>query len=597
MWLINTWSRQLEEFNGSQIPPYAILSHTWGDDEVSFQDMRNPTYSTWSDTTSKAGFVKILSTCELANQGRIPYAWIDTCCIDKSSSAELTEAINSMFKWYQRAAICYAWLSDLEIYADFDSDIDGSRNFDKCRWFTRGWTLQELIAPKEVEFYDRDWNSVGRKSGLIDQLHAVTAIAVDVLRGDEGALAHTCVAEKMSWAAGRETTRVEDATYCLMGIFGINMPLFYGEEDKAFQRLHKEILRESDDVTIFAWERALHRPPPHQSFRDGERILGGVLAESADDFAVHRHRTKIYPPPIKRPTLQVMKNCIKVYTELIWEEVPETGGRRYHVLCGYRGQESQEKVAIRLVKVAGGSFVRENLDQCVSSHNFHTDRLHRREFSMLVNVSSYPIRLFTQGSWDLVRIRFRCPKNMKVAEAWPWSKWHDEGHEFVAYPTRLCGSILFHVYHAVQPTDHPLSPEAGRRTDIVFTFDPHTVHPVTQGIKGALLERYGGFQSKVDHIKSVLNTEEPDCFGFDELLTQIGLPTSNKIVLNLGRPNRSAVLKFTSRRLTDPQDNATGWEVVFKIDEYETASVRPVKYQKWRADVWNSEGRTKGRTI
>ncbi|KAK1701026.1 hypothetical protein BDP55DRAFT_640206 [Colletotrichum godetiae] len=150
MWLIDMWSRQLEDFTGSHIPSYAILYHTWGDDEVSSQDMGNPTYSTWSDTTSKAGFVKILSTCELANQEWIPDAWIDTCCTDKSSSAELTEAINSMFKRYRRAAICYAWLSDLDIYADFDSDIDGSRIFDKCRWFTRGWTLQELIARPPV---------------------------------------------------------------------------------------------------------------------------------------------------------------------------------------------------------------------------------------------------------------------------------------------------------------------------------------------------------------------------------------------------------------------------------------------------------------
>ncbi|KXH46483.1 hypothetical protein CSAL01_03044 [Colletotrichum salicis] len=288
----------------------------------------------------------------------------------------------------------------------------------------------------------------------------------------------------MSWAAGRETTRIEDATYCLMGIFGINMPLFYGEEDKAFQRLQKEILRESDDVTIFAWERALHRPPPHRSFRDGERILGGVLAQSADDFAVHRHQTKIYLPPIKRPTLQVMESCIKVYTEL--------SGRKYL---------RPAAAAITCFVAIVARKTRKTRKKLLSV----SSKLQAPPpgISMLVNVSSYPIRLFTQGSWDLVRMRFRCPKNMKVAEAWPWSKWHNEGQEFVAYPTHLCGSILFHVYHAVQPTDHPVNPEAGHRTDIVCTFDPHTVHPITQGIKGALLERYGEFQSKVDHIKSV----------------------------------------------------------------------------------------------
>ncbi|EXF75329.1 HET domain-containing protein [Colletotrichum fioriniae PJ7] len=581
MWLINTWSHELEEFTGRYIPPYAILSHTWGDGEVSFQEMKAPTSSSWVQTTSKAGFNKILITCGLAHRQGIPYAWVDTCCIDKSSSAELTEAINSMFKWYQRAVICYAWLSDLDPSADVEGDIDNSGDLGQCRWFTRGWTLQELIAPKEVEFYDRGWNLVGCKTGLVHQLHAVTAVAIDVLRGDKGALSHTCVAEKMSWAAGRETTRVEDAAYCLMGIFGINMPLFYGEEERAFQRLQNEILRETDDVTILAWERALQGSLPHQSFRVGERILGGVLAESADDFAVHRHQRKIYPPPIKRPTLQVMKNCIKIHTELVWEEVPGTGGRRYYVHCGSRGEE---RIAICLVKVVGGSFVRKNLEQCASKSKFNTDTLRRRELSLLVNVSSYPIRLFSHGAWDLVKMKFRCPRNMKVAEVWPWSKWHDEALEFVAYPTRLCGSILFHIYHTAQSINQQVNPSAIQRTDIVFIFDPHAVHLISQEMKGTLLERYGEFQTKIDYVNSFLNSEEPDGFGLDELLTQIGLPTTNRITFDLGRSGRSAVLSFTSKKLDVSAESSAAWEVLFKMDECETTSVQPVQYKRWQAD-------------
>ncbi|KAK1533393.1 hypothetical protein CPAR01_10101 [Colletotrichum paranaense] len=582
MWLINTSSHNLEEFIGRDIPPYAILSHTWGKDEVTFQDMKDPRFLVREQTIRKAGFVKIAKACGLAQQQELQYAWVDTCCIDKSSSAELTEAINSMFKWYQRAAICYAWLSDLDPSADIDSDFDGSGDLGQCRWFTRGWTLQELIAPKEVEFYDRDWNLVGCKSGLVDQLHAITAIAKDVLGNRHRALLHTCVAEKMSWAAGRETTRVEDAAYCLMGIFGINMPLFYGEEEKAFQRLQNEILRESDDVTIFAWERARHRPPPDQCFFDNGRNFGGVLAESADDFAVHRHQRKIYPPPIRRPTLELTKNCIKIYTELVWEEAPEVSGRRYYIHCGSRGEKH---VAIRLVKVVGGSFIREALDQCASTCIFHIDAQRRREFSLLVNTSSYPIRLLSHGGWDLVKMKFRCPKNMKVAEAWPWPKWHDEELEFVAYPTRLCGSILFHVYHAVPSTNHKAIPREDYRTDIVFIFNPHEIHSDIQEVKGTLLERYGEFQAKVDHIHSFLNSEEPDNLGFNELLTQIGLPTSNKVAFDLGTSKRSAVLSFTSKKLTVPVIGSTSpaWEITFEMNETKRFS-GSVKHKKWQAD-------------
>jgi hypothetical protein len=122
MRLINTSTYQLEEFFGSQIPKYAILSHTWEDEEVSFKDISDGTHA------HKKGFVKIAKTCELAASEGLAYAWVDTCCIDKSSSAELTEAINSMFRWYERAEVCYAFLSDLPVHSDLDKIMPS------CRW-------------------------------------------------------------------------------------------------------------------------------------------------------------------------------------------------------------------------------------------------------------------------------------------------------------------------------------------------------------------------------------------------------------------------------------------------------------------------------
>jgi hypothetical protein len=143
MRLINTSTGRFEEFIGRNIPKYAILSHTWEEEEVSFKDTSDPSCK------SKKGYSKIAMTCRLAAEAGLGYAWVDTCCIDKSSSAELTEAINSMFQWYGRAAICYVYFSDMVPSASLETGLQG------CRWFTRGWTLQELIAPKKIDFFDQ----------------------------------------------------------------------------------------------------------------------------------------------------------------------------------------------------------------------------------------------------------------------------------------------------------------------------------------------------------------------------------------------------------------------------------------------------------
>jgi hypothetical protein len=172
----------------------------------------------------------------------------DTVCIDKSSSAELSEAINSMFEWYRGAQVCYAYL------ADVSSDCKGYFNINaavrRSRWFTRGWTLQELLAPASVIFFNESWIAIGTKSSFSDLISSVTGI-----RGSDMVnFRNANVAVKMSWASNRETTRTEDIAYCLLGLFGVNMPLLYGEGSNAFLRLQLEILKISDDETIFAWE-------------------------------------------------------------------------------------------------------------------------------------------------------------------------------------------------------------------------------------------------------------------------------------------------------------------------------------------------------
>jgi hypothetical protein len=269
MRLLNTSTLVVEEFF-SNPPEYVILSHTWEQEEVTLQDMISGCAS------GKKAYAKITGCCKQALNDGFGYCWIDTCCIDKTSSAELSEAINSMYKWYEGSCICYVYLSDV----DKDSEKGVLRSsFDLSRWFTRGWTLQELIAPAVVVFYDGKWRELGTKLSLQSVIANITGIDITVL---EGQPPRSCnVATRMSWASYRKTTRVEDASYCLLGLFGVSMPLLYGEGHKAFGRLQEEILKIEEDYTLFTWSGA----GPLNSMWKGDLSDGGLLAQRPSSFA------------------------------------------------------------------------------------------------------------------------------------------------------------------------------------------------------------------------------------------------------------------------------------------------------------------------
>jgi hypothetical protein len=286
MWLLDTSTLELNEFIGGNIPPYTILSHTWGsaEEEISFRDLRKDRGAAqW-----RAGYNKVKNCCSKAAQDGYQYAWIDTCCIDKRSSAELSEAINSMFKWYQNAQVCYVYLVDVPSFgSDLSSEVNDDK-FSKSRWFTREWTLQELIAPRCIQFFRQDWTLIGTKGlhtesaqdalenspsndPFLLKLAKITGIREEVLQ-DPLAIRRTSVAQRMFWAAQRQTTREEDIAYALMGLFGVHMPILYGEGQKnAFKRLQLEIIKSSPDQSIFAWR--------------ANRESSGLLAESPLDFA------------------------------------------------------------------------------------------------------------------------------------------------------------------------------------------------------------------------------------------------------------------------------------------------------------------------
>ncbi|KAK1759948.1 heterokaryon incompatibility protein-domain-containing protein [Echria macrotheca] len=250
MRLLNAHSGLMSDFvSDDAIPDYAILSHTWAsDEEVSFRQWEN---RTTSDISHRSGFVKIKNFCTLAASHGFQWVWVDTCCIDKTSSAELTEAINAMFRWYQNATTCYVYLADIQTHS-------ARENLSSSRWFTRGWTLQELIAPKDVRFYSATWDFIDTKANLCDLISSVTNIDTHILTGGE--IETVSVARRMSWASGRKTSRVEDIAYCLLGIFDINLPLIYGEGRKAFQRLQEAIMLKTPDQSLFAWGKPVTEP-------------------------------------------------------------------------------------------------------------------------------------------------------------------------------------------------------------------------------------------------------------------------------------------------------------------------------------------------
>jgi hypothetical protein len=233
----------LRWFPKDKVPPYAILSHTWGgeDDEVTFKDLVNGT------AENKRGFQKLRFCGSQAKDDDLQYFWVDTCCINKSDTTELTTAINSMFRWYQYAARCYVYLSDVSVRSQDGQfvHVEWESAFCNSRWFTRGWTLQELLAPKVVDFYSRDRIRLGDKHSLGQQIVGTTGIAIDALRGRP--LSQFSIEERFSWTEKRQTTMEEDQAYCLLGIFGVFLPLIYGEGlSNAIRRLRKEIKESMD---------------------------------------------------------------------------------------------------------------------------------------------------------------------------------------------------------------------------------------------------------------------------------------------------------------------------------------------------------------
>ena len=259
MRLLHTTTLTFKDFSEAEVEPYAILSHCWshgrGLEEPTYQQVLAGSYR-----DDSPGWWKVTECCQIARSRGLHWAWIDTVCINKLSSAELSETINRMYSWYERSVECYVFLEDVSVVRrEVNHRLShlAPDGFGLSRWFTRGWTLQELLAPPTVRFYDKSGHLIGTRSEMATSISYATGIDPFYLRKFKP-IEHASVAQRMTWASRRKTTRPEDTAYALLGIFRVNMPLLYGEGDKAFLRLQLAIIEQSDDGSIFAW--SINRP-------------------------------------------------------------------------------------------------------------------------------------------------------------------------------------------------------------------------------------------------------------------------------------------------------------------------------------------------
>ncbi|KAI9667896.1 MAG: hypothetical protein M1821_000716 [Bathelium mastoideum] len=383
MRLLNIRKREFEDKEGSDLDTAlqkcAIISHRWGDNETNFQNLQeilqlqespNSTESIFDDPESykfskeEEGLFKIAVACKKASeygfrgedgrgtrqtQAMLEYIWMDTCCIDKTNSDEEDRAINSMFRWYRDAKVCFAYLSDVSQeeseYQDEQKDLKGKRIqrrincFKESDWFSRGWTLQELLAPRVLYFFDHKWRFIDAKKTRSADIQSRTKIEAKYINGD---FSDACTAVKMSWLSSRETTLKEDMAYCMVGIFGVYMHVQKAEGEHAFLRLQEELIKQkAADESLFAWRNELVTScgllaPWPTCFKKSERLTihSRRLEASGEELTVMTGPIDGFPEAAlqclgQRPgQWKYLKELAKKMTGgLIWQEKKENFAR------------------------------------------------------------------------------------------------------------------------------------------------------------------------------------------------------------------------------------------------------------------------------
>ncbi|KAK2767968.1 het domain-containing protein [Colletotrichum kahawae] len=483
------------------------------------------------------GFRKIRETCRLAARDGIKYAWVDTCCIDKSNSAELSEAINSMYSWYQRAKVCFAYLSDLclsssapksTLAPDLISLLRG------CRWFSRGWTLQELIAPASVLFYEKNWGLVGNKKDWDAMLSDVTGISPDTMAYYDPA--SYSIAERMSWAATRETTREEDKAYSLLGIFDVNMPMLYGEGAKAFRRLQEEIIRTGYDVSIFAWTKPIRRSPPW----DIGVTPHGAFADAPGDF--HSIPARL----IRRQwnEVGVTNAAVKLNLELYLVQMPETDGLTYVLpVCRGSSQSAGNQYAsalgVGLEKIGSGRFVRKYVEKLVKipddGEAGMVRQIRRANVYILIN-PSYNIQ--SDSIFERLQPDYKFSQGCRVVKAWPSGDWNDAESSFMTVIQEPnCGSFLLEVQSPRLTDDGPAKQRLTGEFMFLFSSLPNSDDTSTTKLNPDLVYTIVGYrehQMMLDIINMRMEAGDMDAKEMRLTLRNFAIPRQQTAAVPVG---------------------------------------------------------------
>ena len=396
---------------GKDIPPYAILSHTWSPDpehEVLLSDVQHGTCA------RKPAYAKLEKAMERAKLDGYGWLWIDTCCIDKTSSVELSEAINSMYSYYKESQKCYALLSDV------NSEKPGEE-FKKSRWWKRGWTLQEMLAPRKLEFFTSEWRSMGYKDSLHETITEITGIEHYYLTRSFP-VEHASIAKRMSWAAPRETTREEDKTYCLLGLFDVNMPLLYGEgATRAFVRLQEEIMRGNEDQSLFAWIKRSNGNETHS--------YHGLLADSPKDFERTGHTIPYTDVGDYNPSTMTARGL-----KLTLPLTPKKDGTvvaALHCPVPGRGYNNWLAVYLERLRIGTGQYARVDCDKLASVSELGKPQevYVRQHFPSFTVQTIYPYHFFQLRSFvcasdykelaEYKIVGFRCADGMIQATGAP----------------------------------------------------------------------------------------------------------------------------------------------------------------------------------
>jgi hypothetical protein len=523
--------------------------------------MRDPS----SNYKNKKGYRKIEMTRKIASQAGLSYAWVDTCCIDKSSSAELTEAINSMYRWYQRSTICYAFLSDLPPASSLETALKG------CRWFERGWTLQELIAPDEIYFFDRDWNYIGSKRDLFEDLSKITGISTSVLQHIQR-LSSVAVAQRLSWAAYRNTTRIEDKAYSLLGIFDVNMPLLYGEEEKAFRRLQEEIIRSTADLSIFAWRM----PSATRNTRGpNDRVFCGILAKAPIDFASCASIvTKLNHG---RREFSVSNIGVKIHVQMLSKRLPGEHAARY-VLSLTCSSAPQQSLRVRLRKCGPDQFIRE--DPCtLVQYTEHLLPNAPRESYLLTELPETNLHpdsdmcLFIAQTRSHV-LQIRLPPEMSIYDEWPLGRFDDEDQLFfVSGDSRWDSSTL------------RLRGGFGQRetqVDLVCMFYAVGWSALTLSSLQCTLVDYQSFTTQLNEVQSHLAAWDPGRRQVLKHLIYNNIPRSSLASWKIPGTKTSALISFTPTLISDPSICRNKfWRIEFSCKLCETDNLPRIQHEKW----------------